>query len=743
VTSKFYPDRPIEKIDDDRLGRSDFARSLAGSISGWKGRESLVLALCGEWGSGKSSVKNMVLEVLQADGSEGRVQSLQFNPWEIANRQQLTEAFFRELGTTLGTSVFASEGDRKRTVASFRKYVAYVKTGAALVGSLRMVAAAFLLFLPLISVALTSLNTVLGWFVAGVAALLAVVVVAAPKAAEAVAEAVAARVEATVKPLDKLKEDLARDLSKLETKLLIVVDDVDRLLPSEVLEMIQLVKANGDFPNVVYLLLFDRKVIEQNIEKVLAVTGRPFLEKVIQVSFDIPTPSQRDLDEMFSTRLEEVLRDTNSLADFEGPRWSGISIGLLPLYVRTMRHIDRLFSSFSFQASVFGGNGAANVNMMDLLALEVMRLFEPSVYSAIRSMRERLTGGPLGFMDDRKPNDLLQALTKSVATEHQERVREAIVELFPLVKQESTTATDTAQIMWRRERRVCSGDYFDRYFQFSIRHDEIPERDVQELVAATRDREEFRRKLRDVMIRGLGTAAVIRLQAHGEAIESTTTSNVISGLCDIGDELPGERNLLETGPDQFAKQLIWSLLKRQQESERDVSFISGIERSRGIYLPMALVDLVSIESERSEPTPVSVAAAKRVRSLCLERLDGINPETLRSHPRLGFVLDRWAAWGASSQVQNLAERIGASRDGAIALVRAYSTRSVSSNEGVSYKVGFTRLAELVDILALGRVVDAVDTSSVGGVDRLVVEAFRKGYPIWLRESRGVGGKRPE
>lgn len=58
-------DRPIASRERDLLGRSGFAESLASAIKGWTGNDSLVIALYGSWGSGKSSVKNMILEALR------------------------------------------------------------------------------------------------------------------------------------------------------------------------------------------------------------------------------------------------------------------------------------------------------------------------------------------------------------------------------------------------------------------------------------------------------------------------------------------------------------------------------------------------------------------------------------------------------------------------------------------------------------------------------------------------------
>jgi replication-associated recombination protein RarA len=57
-------DRPIEQREQDVLGRSRFSDAIARSIRGWLGHESIVIALYGAWGNGKTSIKNMVIECL-------------------------------------------------------------------------------------------------------------------------------------------------------------------------------------------------------------------------------------------------------------------------------------------------------------------------------------------------------------------------------------------------------------------------------------------------------------------------------------------------------------------------------------------------------------------------------------------------------------------------------------------------------------------------------------------------------
>jgi predicted KAP-like P-loop ATPase len=84
-----------------------------------------------------------------------------------------------------------------------------------------------------------------------------------------------------------LRKDIETQLRKLDHPLLVVVDDLDRLTTTEIRDTFELVRLTANFPNVVYLLAFDR----HRVESALAddgLDGRAYLEKILQVAYELP-----------------------------------------------------------------------------------------------------------------------------------------------------------------------------------------------------------------------------------------------------------------------------------------------------------------------------------------------------------------------------------------------------------------------------------------------------------------------
>jgi predicted KAP-like P-loop ATPase len=203
----FSPDRPIESAAQDLLARSSFASLLAQKISAWRGRESLVIALYGPWGSGKSSVKNLILEKL-AEEKYKPLDPIEFNPWLASGVEKITENFFFEIGVKLSRD--RNEASQQRA-AKWKRYAGYLESGSNIFGAVD--------FLPVAS--------------------------SIAKMLEKGKNLVQAREESyenQEKSLEQMRRELREEFKNLSAPIVVVVDDIDRLTEDEINLVFRLVK---------------------------------------------------------------------------------------------------------------------------------------------------------------------------------------------------------------------------------------------------------------------------------------------------------------------------------------------------------------------------------------------------------------------------------------------------------------------------------------------------------------------
>jgi predicted KAP-like P-loop ATPase len=124
-----------------------------------------------------------------------------------------------------------------------------------------------------------------------------------------------------------LKRKISDKLGAASSKLLVVVDDIDRLSGDEVREILRLIKSVADFPNVTYLLAFDREAVCRMLEPLQGGTGDEYLEKIVQVPFELPTPDSTALQQMMFKTLDAIMASTPDDL-FHNDRWQSVFTAL-------------------------------------------------------------------------------------------------------------------------------------------------------------------------------------------------------------------------------------------------------------------------------------------------------------------------------------------------------------------------------------------------------------------------------
>lgn len=485
-----YSDNPIQSSEGDLFGISGFAKSLASGILKMQRPEGMVVAINGPWGSGKSSVINLLKQQLHSTVDDNKLSIITFNPWWFKGEDALTLEFFSALQKSMKPSLSKKS---KKVLPKLLKRIVAAAPAADAVGAAGWG-----------TVTGTVLGWVSGWIDSG-------------------------------ENVEDLFNELSKELAHANKRFVIIIDDIDRLSPDEALTVFRLIKSVGRLPNTTYVLAFDRILSEKMVSERFPSEGANFLEKIIQVSFDIPLPSTQSLNAYLSKHLEKILGGVDE--DFV-THIMNMFHDIVSPEIRTPRDASRYLNALSLTWPCVAGE----VDVGDFIALEAYRLFQPGIYRAIRDNQNLLCGaassGLYGEKQDGKKVEVI--LLNSVIDK--ERYRQGLIRLFP--KLESIWSnTYHSGSSWAKQRRVCVSEFFPLYFRLSLPDDVVPMSEIKEIISKSNNSTfiaDYFKTASQSLVKSGGSRAAILLDAlntHAKDIPLENVTAFLSGLFLVSDEI--------------------------------------------------------------------------------------------------------------------------------------------------------------------------------------------------------------
>ncbi len=729
---RFADDRPISNHDQDLLGRSVFAKSLAEAMVSWKDQESLVVALMGPWGSGKSSIKNLVVEEFKsAPGHD----VIEFNPWEWAGQEKLSANFFEEVSLAIQREDKSKEG--KRLAKALRRYGRRVNAGAAVIDGMAE-------YLPLLLGSALIASYVSSWVVNPVAETLLhyisglSVVAALPAILKKIARFLQNKAESAERAakddeltLSEIREEISSMLAKRTHPLLIVVDDIDRLASDQMKALFQLVKGNMRFPNVVFLLLFQRDIVEEGLQRV-GFNGAEYLEKIVQVPFSVPTLSAPNLENVLFQRLDAILATEPQLAEhFDSSYWADVYRRGIRSCFQNLRDVYRYTSTLAFHCRLLRGGGVAEINAVDLFALECLRLFAPSSYEAIAKNKGLLTGSYVSLANTEKERiaKLIQQLVERSRQEYQGVVENTLKLLFPNLDGvfKNTTHSDSTRKRWMRESRLCCGDFFDRYFELGLPREDISNSLVHSLIQRLTDTHHFCDVLRDL---GEIRQKVIldRLESRIEEFPIEQSDSVIETLLMAGEIVDKGDSFITSlsNPAQTFRLLLLFLQRHHEPTLRSELLLRAFEKVRGFAVLEHFLMSESAARERSGTRELDDAGFEELKNSFTQALlahADQEPEQFLadwSFVSYAYRLNRFADGAGKKWVKKNVTTM----ERFLLLARSVMSRVTSrENEILSstYVVSVTTLDDLFGVDACKVWLSQVDRTALSGVEKQAIE----------------------
>jgi len=434
----FFSDKPIDSKSDDLLNRKGFAKLLAQTIVKLDNTDTFTVGLFGKWGCGKTSLVNMTLEeveTLQAGKTrEEQIVVVHFEPWNFTDTDQLLNQFFVRMANE-----FQKRGDKELT-----------KIGKAMEKYAE--AFGFLGFIPAIG---TSWASVGKWSILHIG-------------------------KAMQKGLDKRdvlkqKEQVIQLLKDQKSRILVVLDDIDRLSDEQIRYIFQLITSVARFPNTTYLLVFDKEIVVKALKDVQSGNGEDYLEKVIQIPIQIPDIRRTDLRNVLFNRLEGVKNKFEGIG-YSHQHWERLFEPCVDPFVKNLRDINRLSNALLFKLTSI----ASEVDFTDMIALSLIEIHHPLIYEWIKNNKAILTGesdySALGNSNTQKQwnahySEQLQRIilmerAEVAAADETKIVMKSLVNLFPYFASRVGSSTSDANDMayFSRHNLVAQPNKFNRYF---------------------------------------------------------------------------------------------------------------------------------------------------------------------------------------------------------------------------------------------------------------------------------------
>lgn len=635
-------DRPSTDPKEDLFGHAPFAKSLADSICRHHSSDGLVLALYGPWGSGKSTVLSYVQYFLEQHPEAEQPVIVTFNPWWFSGQENLARAFLGQLQAVLPgkSEKFKKLGD---LLSDFAEGIGGLidLTGTTFgAGSL--------------------VGKILGNF------------------------------KRKPKDVPALKAAISKILADAQQRILVIIDDIDRLTPEETRQLFTVIKALADFPNVIYLLAFDREVAVEAIEQQTGLHGERYLEKIIQVPFEIPPVDRTALQAALFKRLDEVLVGTPD-GLFDKPYWENVFYDGIDALIKVPRDIVRFTNTLSVTyPSVVG-----EVNPVDFIAIEALRVFMPAVYDVVRSNQDQFAGhrsASHGAHEKKELQAFHDAWIKDVPDELRESTMSLLRRIFP--KLENTTYGADWVTEWRRSQRVCVPELFPTYFRLAVPPGAIKRSEMVALLALADTPDLLGQSLVSATLEmrpdGISRARALieRLMDYVQKdIQVKHITTFINVLLDVGDKLVlrgDAQGSFDFGNESRVMRVVYHLLKRVEKAQRLPPLREAFNQGQGIgvqcYLLVYLLDESAKHAAGGAEALMDAADLDELKVIWLDKIREVGAKLL-ANSQLPRMLFQWQAWGNADEVRTWCVHITATDDGLLAFLPHFCSHARSQTCG--------------------------------------------------------------
>ena len=473
-------DEAIKFPEQDLFDRGKFIEDLQKGIENIPFSDSFVFGLYGSWGEGKTSVINLLINKLK-DSRDYLI--VNFDPWNFKDEEAILAAFYNKIEQSLSQK-FILSGFKK----TFTKYQNLISMGLSQTG---------------IKIDFSD----------------------------------------TKESIEEIRQRIELYITQTKKKIIIFIDDIDRLQPKEILLVFKLVRLSANFKYTIFLLAFDPVIVQDYFKNDLKMDSE-FLEKIVQKPTPLPAIEQQDiysfLDDHVEKLFDELVVSKERREKFEKD-FSVIFRTQICKLFKTLRHAKRYLNVLRSTLPPIKNE----VNLHDFLILEIISVFYPKVYSDIRnnpwfyiplnwSVKDYFLS-PFSFIleKDEKYKLIKKHIEDLIKNEKEKEILKELLKNIFFVEVKNALSGGGAEYgddmaaSYRAEKRITHPESFIKYFMLKVPSSEISD----EFIETTLD---IWHSIKDTIKESVIYKTIFKLQ------EKSTLSKFFNKLKVFIDKIPKE-----------------------------------------------------------------------------------------------------------------------------------------------------------------------------------------------------------
>ena len=694
-TKNYSSDSPIYDQEHDRFSRWGFSDRIAQVISRRSDPSSIVIGLYGIWGDGKTSVLNFIEKSLERDQN---VICIKFNPWRFGTEEELLTGFFFDIAHALDAKLIKT-GDKLKDLI---KKVA--PSAGAILGS-------------------AEAGNAIGSFISG-------------------------------PDINELKKRIESELENAKKRILILIDDVDRLDKTEIHALFRLVKLTADFKYTSYILAFDKNVVSASLQDRYSNSagnaGEAFLEKIIQVPLHLPAVEKRVLREFCFHGVDEALDIAGiKLNDQQVQEFVREFSNAFDDCLTTPRKAKLYGNILMFSLPILQGE----INPVDLMLVEGIRVFCPSLYDVLRNNKSLFSGtfknSPYSNNDIEKSRlrTLIDDTLNSCININKEGLINLLKNMFPKLQSVygNMNYDSDWHEKWYKAKRVCSENYYSRYFTYSIPANDISDSSIQIIIEQSalwkKPFELEQNPLNHILTSTSAETLIKKLRYKaGEIFESTSVALAIAVAqkCDV---IPNPEVLYGwSAPFSQAAMLISQLIQNLDKKQRTNLAKTCINIAPSLAFKIEIFKWLNREDDNkpekdafpeAEINDIGNYLGNAIADVleCSVDITTLYPKAL---PTIFYTLNKFVREDyVNKYVSTL---ISKSPVSIISILDAYVPTAWGIESGISHKSDFERdqYENLVRVLDPSIIVEAIETNYPTAMKKL------DEYPIYYDDNAEKG-----